>query len=262
MSRAETFLGDFAAALLDPGHPPPTGLLTWNGSDPAVRFAVYRNNVAVSLVEALADTFPVTRELVGPPFFEAMARCFVSAKPPRSPVLTAYGDSFPDFIAGFAPAHALPYLPDLARLELARVRAYHAPDAEPLGTAALAGHLANPDRLPGTRVALHPSAAVLVSAHAIVALWAAHQGDGRIEDVDLDRPECALVLRQGDDVLVLSVPRGAAAFVAALGAGTPLGEAAEVAACAEPELDLIATLAVLIHHGAIVAWHPPGDPQQ
>lgn len=262
MSRAETVLEDFAAALLDPGRPPPPGLVTWNGSDPAVRFAVYRNNVAVSLVEALADTFPVTRELVGPPFFEAMARSFVAAKPPRSPVLTEYGDGFPDFITGFAPAHALPYLPDLARLELARVRAYHAPDAESLGTAELAGHLADPDRLPGTRVALHPSAAVLVSAHAIVSLWAAHQGEGRIEEVDPCRLESALVLRQGDDVLVLSIPCGAAAFLAALATGAPLGEAAELGACAEPGFDLAQTLALLIRHGAIAAWHPPGDPQQ
>lgn len=262
MSRTETVLGDFASALLDPGRPTPTGLTTWNGSDPAARFAVYRNNVIVSLVEALADTFPVTRELVGASFFEAMARCFVTANPPRSPVLAAYGDGFPGFIAGFGPAHALPYLPPLARLELARVRAYHAPDAEPLGTAELAGHLADPDRLPGTRVTLHPSVAALVSAHAIVSLWAAHQGEGRIEDVDPRRPESALVLRQGDDVLVLAVPRGTADFVAALGAGTPLGEAAGGAVGGDPELALVEALALLIHHGAIAAWHPPGDPQQ
>ena len=43
----------FAAALLDPGLPPPEGLITWNGSDPVRRFAVYRNNVIVSLVDAL-----------------------------------------------------------------------------------------------------------------------------------------------------------------------------------------------------------------
>lgn len=46
-----------AAALLDPAQPCPPGLTTWNGSDPAHRFAVYRNNVIVSLVDALADTF-------------------------------------------------------------------------------------------------------------------------------------------------------------------------------------------------------------
>ena len=44
----------FAAALLDPDLPPPDRLIAWNGSDPARRFAVYRNNVVVSLVDALA----------------------------------------------------------------------------------------------------------------------------------------------------------------------------------------------------------------
>lgn len=47
----------FAQALLNPAQSCPPGLTTWNGSDPARRFAVYRNNVIVSLVDALADTF-------------------------------------------------------------------------------------------------------------------------------------------------------------------------------------------------------------
>lgn len=64
----------FAAALLNPDLPCPGGLSTWNGSAPATRFAVYRNNVTVSLVDALADTFPVLQALVGEEFFRAMAR--------------------------------------------------------------------------------------------------------------------------------------------------------------------------------------------
>ena len=51
----------FVAALFDAELPPPTGLTAWNGSDPATRFAVYRNNVVVSLIDALADTYPVTQ---------------------------------------------------------------------------------------------------------------------------------------------------------------------------------------------------------
>ena len=49
----------FAAALLDSRQGCPAGLRTWNGSDPAARLAVYRNNVVSSLIDALADTFPV-----------------------------------------------------------------------------------------------------------------------------------------------------------------------------------------------------------
>ena len=96
----------FAAALLDPELPPPDGLVAWNGSDPARRFAVYRNNVVVSLVDALADTFAVTQELVGEAFFRAMARVFALADPPKSRLMAFYGESFPNFIAGFPPVLA------------------------------------------------------------------------------------------------------------------------------------------------------------
>jgi hypothetical protein len=37
--------GGFANALRDRLAPCPAGLTTWNGSDPAARLAVYRNNV-------------------------------------------------------------------------------------------------------------------------------------------------------------------------------------------------------------------------
>ena len=68
---------NFAAALLDPAAPCPSGLVTWNGSDAAQRFGVYRNNVTVSLIDAVADTFPVVQQLVGADFFRAMAGAFV-----------------------------------------------------------------------------------------------------------------------------------------------------------------------------------------
>ena len=68
---------DWAAALLDPERPAPPGLRAWNGSDPARRFAVHRNNVVASLVSALADGFPVVQALVGEEFFRAMAAVFV-----------------------------------------------------------------------------------------------------------------------------------------------------------------------------------------
>ncbi|MGB5735208.1 MAG: DNA-binding domain-containing protein [Thiohalocapsa sp.] len=249
----------FAAALLAPEQPVPPGLIAWNGSDPAVRFGVYRNNVAVSLTEALAEGFPVTRALVGDAFFEAMARCFVTEHSPCSPILTDYGDAFPDFIAAFLPAAGLPYLPDMAHLERARVRAYHAADAQPLTADDLTPHLADPQRLPATRVVLHPACTVLASEHAVVSLWAAHQGQCRIEDLDLSRAEAALVLRDGDEVQVVPVSTAIARFLAALAGGTALGDAAAATNATAADFDLVQALALLIHHGGIAAWHPPGD---
>lgn len=265
MQTNEPIQAQFAAGLLDPEQPAPPGLTAWNGSDSAVRFGVYRNTVAVSLTEALAEGFPVTRALVGEAFFDAMARCFVVERPPASPILTDYGDALPDFIAAFGPAAGLPYLPDLARLERARVVAYHAVDAQPLKADDLARHLADPHRLPATRVALHPSCRLLASDYAVVSLWAAHQGEGRIEDVELGRPglapESALVLRDNDEVMVLPLSRAVGRFLAALAAGMPLGEAADAGTATDAEFDLTQAIALLIHHGGIAAWHPPGDIQ-
>lgn len=247
----------FAAALLDPGCPPPPGLRSWNGSDPAQRFAVHRNNVLLSLVDALADEHPVLQSLVGEDFFRAMAAVYLRRHPPRSPVLLGLGADLPGFIAGFEPAADLPYLADVARLEWLRIRAAHAADTVPLrapDAAALAA-LQDPAQAPRLRVRLHPSAAVLVSAHAVVSLWAAHQHDDASWPTDLAQPEAALVLRPALDVLVLPLPPGAAPFVQALQAGQPLGEATAAATAAAPGFDLVAALALLLQHGAVVAFH-------
>jgi hypothetical protein len=263
---------DFAAALLDPAGSVPAGLRAWNGSDPAARFAVYRNNVIVSLVAALSDTFAVVRRLVGADFFGAMAREFVRCHPPRSPVLAEYGEGFADFVAAFDPAAALPYLADMARLELARVCAFHAAEAEPVDLGRLAEALARPEWLAGTRLRLHPSLVVIRASHAVASLWAAHQRDeadlpAAVVAVDLDRPECAIVLRDGDAVLVQPVSAAVASFVDALQRAQPLGEACLAAGPDEPHdgvshpapFDLAATLALLIRHGALVGWHHEGE---
>jgi Putative DNA-binding domain len=247
----------FAAALLDPERPGPAGLRTWNGSDPATRLAVHRNNVIGSLIGALADTFPVTQELVGEPFFRAMAGVFVRAEPPRTRILAHYGAGFADFIARFEPAASLPYLPDVARLEVARVRAFHAADADPVTDDAVARALEQADRADTLRLALHPSVSVLSSDFAMVSLWAAHQGDGDLAAIDVDRGEHALVLRQQLEVLVLDVRPGAAAFVHVLGSGLPVAGAASAALAADAGFDLVATLALCLKHGAITSIELP-----
>ena len=246
---------DFAQALLDPHQPCPAGLRSWNGSDPAARFAVHRNNVVSSLVEALADTFPVTRQLVGEAFFAAMARLFVMHSPPRSPLLTLYGNELPAFVERFEPAQHLPYLADVARLEVLRVRAFHAADAAVLSADDIARHLLDPQALPGACAEFHPSAAILNSRFAIVALWAAHQGLVEIAKVDPTQPQSALVLRQQDDVTIIATEQGSALFFQRLMAGVTLGEANAAAAESDAGFDLAASLAILIRHGALSAWH-------
>lgn len=247
----------FSAALLDPNRACPPGLRAWNGSDPTTRLAVYRNNVLSSLVDALADTFPVSQALVGEEFFRAMASVFVRQFPPRSPILAHYGAALPGFIASFEPAQAVPYLGDVARLEALRVRAFHAADAAPVTAAAVHLALASGERTGDLQLALHPSVGTMVSPYAVVSLWAAHQGAGEPGQVDVAPSEGAIVLREGLDVLVLSCPASAAAFVAAVQQGHNLGDAAVLGAVAATDFDLAATLGLLLAHGALTALHLP-----
>lgn len=242
----------FAAVLF--GGPTPAGLRSWNGSPPTRRFAVYRNNVVVSLVEALADSFPVCHELVGDEFFRAMAREYVVAEPPRSPILAHYGGSFPDFIHGFPPAAPVPYLADVARLEYGRIVAFHAADAPALDPAALRPLLGDPARLAGLRFRLHPGLSVHASPYAIVSLWAAHQGIGELSAVVPDAPECALILRPGLEVEVIALDAADATFVAAVHKGSTLAEAVVAASRPGADFDPAPALRLLLEKGTIVGF--------
>lgn len=232
------------------GDSPPAGI----AGDPAAaakRFAVYRNNVARSLAEALAARFPVIERLVGADFFRALARVHVAESPPASPLLFAWGGDFPAFLGRFRPVAALPYLPDVARLELARGRAWHAADAAPLPPHRLAEAAAAADRV---RLRLHPALALVGSRFAHLTIWEANQpgtpSQGRLSAWG---PEAALVLRDAADaVRVLRLSPGDAALIDGLAADLRLLAAAEAAADAEPGHDPTPLLGALASFGAIV----------
>jgi len=241
----------FSAALLDSQLPCPAGLCSRNGADPASRFAVYRNNVQSSLINALADSYPVVMALVGEEFFRAMASLYVQHFPPISPILNDYGQDFGSFIQGFSPAASVPYLADMARLERLRINAYHAADATPLSPEQIGVYLAAPETLNTLQVHLHPSVAVLNSSHAVVSLWEAHQGEGQLEQVDPTQAEAALVLRLHWQVELFRIDIGTLVFIQSLQNDCPLELAIAYAYDANAAFDPSHALALLIRYSAI-----------
>jgi hypothetical protein len=242
-----SFQMTFADALLNADRPIPHGVIAHNAASPARRFGVHRNNVVSGLVKALGGRFPVVEKIVGDEFFAAMARVFVTGQPPRSPLLAAYGDDFPAFLATFEPARELSYLADVARLEAARTRAYHAADAEPVGAdrfAALDSEMAG-----DLRIKMHPSTEIVRSRFPIVTIWAMNSGEQELAPVEDWRGEDALIARPHLDVHVRTLPPGGAAFLFALVDGRSIGEAAEAALADEPDFDLTCNLAGLIGSG-------------
>lgn len=240
----------FAAALFDPARPLPKGITTARGEPDEKRFAVYRNNVMVSLSKALGQRYPVVSRLVGEEFFAGMARAFVRQSPPASPLIFAYGDDMPDFIAGFAPAAMLPYLADVARLEAAWSRAYHATDIDALDIGGLASIA--PGDLSTVRLAPHPAACLISSSYAVGTIWQAHQ-DETVRVGAVTVPEHALVTRPGWDVEVRIIPAPDAEFAGALFGGAAMGEAAAAALASDPGFDFGGCLVGLVSSGAFAA---------
>ncbi len=240
----------FAAAILDPALPPPAGLTTARGAPDEKRFAVYRNNVAVGLRKALATRFRVVERLVGEEFFALMARAYIAGARPASPLLFAYGDDFADFIDGFAPAAAVPYLADVARIEAAVTRAYHAGDVAPLAVAQLA--TLPPERLAETRLAPHPATTLVRSRFAVGSIWQAHQHE-TVEPVAAAGGEAVLVVRPGLEVGVHILPPRDAGFAAALLGGVALGDAAAQELADDADFDFGQALVGLTGLGAFAA---------
>jgi hypothetical protein len=221
----ETTIAAFAAALADPSAPPPPGVLGRLAAADWRRFSVYRNNVAVGLIGALEARYPVARRIAGADVFRALAREFAHARKPRSPVMIAYGDDFPDFLAEAGAQPDLPYLADVARVENAWVEAYHAEDKTAATISDLAG--LSHDALPEARAEFHPAARLLRFATPAASIWAACQGDAEPGPPESWRGEDALVTRPEADVSVTILPAGGYAFAARLNEGATLAEAAE-----------------------------------
>jgi len=214
------------------------------------RFAVYRNNVITGLIDALAQRFPVVCRLVGEEFFRATARVYVTAQPPSSPLMMLYGGTFPNFIDAFAPAASLPYLGDVARLELARGRAYHAADAAPATPQIFTGLPV--EQLGHLRVRVHPSASIVASAHPIVSIWQVNADPDHAVPIAPWTAEAALVARPFTDVEVRRLPPGAAAFMSCLLGHGAMAEAVEAGASASTDFHLVESLAVLIAANVVI----------
>jgi hypothetical protein len=241
----------FAAAVLSPDRPAPGGLSGPTGPADAKRFDVYRNNVASALIGSLAASYPVLAALLGGPAFRDLARAYVGLHRPASPILAEYGAELADFVAGFAPVRHLEFLPDIARLEWARLKAYHSADAAPATLAELQSR--PPEDLADLHLDLHPSAKVVRSAWPIVTIWQAHGHDDtadRLAALDYIA-EDALVCRPALEVGVRRLPPGAAAFMTALGRGQPLGEAARAGQSDDGDFDLAAAIGGLFEAGAV-----------
>ncbi|MQY42887.1 DUF2063 domain-containing protein [Epibacterium sp. SM1969] len=238
---------EFTHAMMDARRDIPFGLRDSLNRPAGRRFNVYRNNVAVSLTEAMMQAFPVITKLLGEDNMKGLSGIFLRAHPPKSPLMMHYGDEFPRFIAGLDQLSHLGYLPDVARLEQAMRESYHAADAVAMD-ANLLGTL-QPDQLMQARLTLAPAIKLIRSPWPIYDIWRFNMVEGT--PAPTASAQDVLILRPEFDPELALLPQGGAAWITAVMAGKTLGEAYEVACQDTEEFDLSSTLALLLQGGAL-----------
>jgi hypothetical protein len=218
-------------------------------------FGIHARNSLLSLRMALGDVFPVTKRLVGADFFGAMADVFVAEHPPKHGWLSAYGDGFPDFVAGYQPAAELSYLPDVARVEWARVHAANAPDDPGLDLKALAGM--EPETLERLHLRLHGAATLVCASYPIFDIWQSHlhADDEKLGSIDLDKgPQNVLISRPAAlEVGVALLSCGDAALLTTLAGNSSFASAYQAAVLVETDYDLGTRLGNLVGLRAFAA---------
>lgn len=246
MSVSQT---QFRSALLDPDQPIPDGLSDGANNVAGARFNVYRNNVAVSLTEAMHSAFPVITKLLGTQNMDGLSGLFLRQHPPSSPLLMHYGAEFPAFLADMEQLSHLGYLPDIARLELAIRRSYHASDAIPINPDDVAG-LA-PDALMSLVIGLAPSVEILSSDWPIYDIWRFNS----VKNAPDPQPvaQDVVITRVEFDPEPHLLPPGGAVWLGALADGQTIAQSYKAAQKHYPEFDLGDTLAVLLQGGAVIS---------
>jgi len=224
----------------------------WSGVLAQPAFAVHRNNAMVACVDALAANFPTVVRLVGEAFFRDMAVEFARSNLPTRPSLFDYGAEFADFIASYAPAAAVPYLADVARVDRWWLESHVAADADVLTGAALAE--LDPAVLDDARLRIHPAVRCGWFAQPIHTIWYRNRVATEATADELEwREEGVMVTRPFDDVTTCAIGRAAVTFLTACSGGATLAEAIARAFESEPEADLAAVFAQLVGAGAFTA---------
>jgi len=232
----------FASALVRAAPKVPADIINTGN-----RFNVYRNNYLTGLISTFSARFPVTCQLVGTEYFEAMAHSYVRETPPSSPLLDHYGEDFPGFLEMGSPLDPPAYLPDMARVEWAR------------SVAAIADHkpalqIANREDLErafDVRFQLIPGGMVIASAHPVGTIWSHHQTDP-VKPITDWTPETVAIWWFGGQVRQETLSSDSVAMLEALAGGTSFLHILNEAKSEAQAVRLISTFTSFTHTGLLV----------
>jgi hypothetical protein len=230
---------DFVAGIFEANLQPAALNIVETKISATDRLAIYRNNAFSNLRGALQSIYPVVNKLVGADFFNHTANEFVRVTPSVSGDLHDFGEAYADFLQDFEPAKPLVYLPDVAKLEWACHRVFHAADHAGLDLKKLGA--ISPEQYSELRFDLHPATVLMSSNYPTLKIWQVNQHDfAGDQSVDLNQGGNHLLVSREVDftVRVEALAAGDYAFLQALKEKNNLEIAADKALAANVDFDL------------------------
>ena len=203
---------------------------------PVANMLIYRNNHRVHMRAALFNAYPLLVKLLGEEFFAATADEYIEQFPSRRADLNNYGEYFGDFLAYYAPARQLVYLPEVAAFEWACHQVFFAADHPPLAIATLQN--ITPARYPSLRSTLHPASKLMQFQYPILQLIDLCKN--RIEEItDIESGGIdLLIIRRELDVKLSPLTPGEYAFLSTVQDEQPLSSAVAAALMVDPYFNL------------------------
>jgi hypothetical protein len=200
------------------------------------RLAIYRRTVQAHWRAALANAYPVMLALTGEAYFSTLAHAYSHDCPPCSGDLNAFGAHLAEFIDAWEKDSRYEYFGDIARLEWAVHHAWYAADAE--GLSVQDWQQVDSEMLLASRLTIHPACDAIHSRHAIGDIWCAHQpGGADPQNIDIDTPAWALVVRPEWHPFVINQSRAAHEAFVALKRGCTFSEGIDVALNVDTQFD-------------------------
>ena len=196
------------------------------GADPAARVAVYTEGYPARVTEALRESYPALANILGDGSLAGLSERYRRVLRGEPTNLNDVGADLPDFLRGDRLTERLAFLPELAALEWAVTRSFHAAACAPFDPVDCKSW--SIEDWQRARIRFQPGLALLRSRWPLRALHATRNQDRDEIDVDLEQGgECVLVFRRGFEVAVEAVPPREADAIEAFRADSTLAEVSE-----------------------------------
>lgn len=236
---------EFANAIIDKTN--------INSVHPAHHIEIYRHNVQQTLLNLLAEIYPLISKLVGNDYFVMLAKEYTELYPSRTGNLHEYGHYFNDFIADHASLKHLPYLSEVAYFEWTCHNLFFTADAPTLDLTTL--RQVTEDQYQNLHVCLNPALALIKFYYPILDIIELCQTNHN-KEVNLNKGDTfLLMLRSENKIKLQALPQADFYFLCQLQDGATLGTALATAQTYSEDFDLARQMVKLIKTHIITSFY-------